>query len=61
MFAEPNLRQFTAPPSILHLQRIGSSSCDPQNIVEEAELKPYVDEGWQFVSTLPSGKVLIRK
>jgi hypothetical protein len=34
---------------------------DPQDIVEEAELRRYLDEGWQFVSTLPSGKVLIRK
>jgi hypothetical protein len=34
---------------------------DPQDIVEEAELKRYLDDGWQFVSTLPSGKVLIRK
>ena len=34
---------------------------DPQTIVEEAELPSYLKEGWQFVSVLPSQKVVIRK
>lgn len=34
---------------------------DPQMIVEEKELEPYLREGWQFVSVLPSRRVLIRK
>jgi len=34
---------------------------DPQVIVEEKELESYLREGWQFVSILPSQKVLIRK
>jgi hypothetical protein len=34
---------------------------DPQIIVEEKELESYLREGWQFVSVLPSRRVLIRK
>ena len=34
---------------------------DPQIIVEEKELESYLKEGWQFVSVLPSQKILIRK
>ena len=34
---------------------------DPQIIVEEKELESYLKDGWQFVSVLPSQKVLIRK
>jgi hypothetical protein len=34
---------------------------DPQVIISEEELKSYLKEGWQFVSILPSKKILIRK
>ena len=34
---------------------------DDQTIVEEEELKSYLEDGWQFVSVLPSKKILIRK
>ena len=34
---------------------------DPQVIVEEKELESYLKDGWQFVSVLPSRRVLIRK
>jgi hypothetical protein len=34
---------------------------DPQTIVEERDLPSYLKEGWQFVSVLPSNKVVIRK
>ncbi len=34
---------------------------DPQIIVGEEELKEHLAEGWQFVSVLPSRKILIRK
>jgi site-specific recombinase XerD len=34
---------------------------DPQIIIEEEELQSYLKEGWQFVSILPSKKILIRK
>lgn len=34
---------------------------DPQAIVKENELPSYLKDGWQFVSVLPSQKVLIRR
>ena len=34
---------------------------DPQIVVEEKLLERYLKEGWQFVSVLPSQKILIRK
>lgn len=34
---------------------------DPQVIVSENELGGYLKEGWEFVSVLPSQKILIRK
>lgn len=34
---------------------------DPQTIVEERDLPLYLKEGWQFVSVLPSQKVVVRK
>lgn len=33
---------------------------DPQKIVGEDELEAYLAEGWEFVSVLPSRKILIR-
>lgn len=34
---------------------------DPQIVVREEELESYLKDGWQFVSVLPSHKILIRK
>jgi diphthamide synthase (EF-2-diphthine--ammonia ligase) len=34
---------------------------DEQRIVEEDELEGYLKEGWQFVSVLPSNRILIKK
>jgi len=34
---------------------------DPQIIVHESELETYLVDGWEFVSVLPSHKILIRK
>jgi hypothetical protein len=34
---------------------------DPQIIVPEGELETYLQDGWEFVSVLPSHKILIRK
>ena len=34
---------------------------DPQIIVREEQLETYLKDGWQFVSVLPSQKILIRK
>ena len=34
---------------------------DPQIIVQENELEAHLTEGWQFVSVLPSEKILIRR
>ncbi len=30
-------------------------------IVKEEELQTYLKDGWQFVSVLPSQKILVRK
>jgi len=34
---------------------------DPQRIVKEGELEAFLSEGWEFVSVLPSRRILIRK
>ena len=34
---------------------------DPQMIVKEEELESYLRDGWQFVSVLPSHRIIIRK
>ncbi|MCI0563444.1 MAG: hypothetical protein MN733_33635, partial [Nitrososphaera sp.] len=34
---------------------------DPQSVVTEKDLPSYLKQGWQFVSVLPSKKVVIRK
>lgn len=36
-------------------------SPDPQKIVSEKELEGYLTEGWQFISILPSQRILIKK
>jgi hypothetical protein len=34
---------------------------DPQMMVDEGELDAHLRDGWEYVATLPSGKILIRK
>lgn len=34
---------------------------DPQKIINEGELEVYLKKGWEFVSVLPSKRILIRK
>jgi len=45
----------------VEMKKLREPRNDPQIIVKEVELEAHLKEGWQFVSTLPSGKVLIRK
>jgi hypothetical protein len=43
------------------IRKIRKPQDDPQIIVAEEELQSYLKDGWQFVSTLPSNKIIIRK
>jgi site-specific recombinase XerC len=43
------------------VRKMRNGERDPQIIVTEAELEKHLAEGWQFVSILPSSKILIRK
>jgi hypothetical protein len=43
------------------LKRLRDGKHNPQRIIHEKELEKYLAEGWQFVSVLPSQKILIRK
>jgi len=43
------------------IKKTGASEKDPQTIVTEEKLKDYLADGWQFVSVLPSQKILIKK
>jgi len=43
------------------MRRVRVEEDDPQIIVEEEELETYLNDGWQFVSVLPSNKILVRK
>ena len=43
------------------LKKLREGKHNPQRIVREEELEDYLAEGWQFVSVLPSKKILIRK
>jgi len=43
------------------LKKLREGTHNPQRIVGEEELEKYLGEGWQFVSTLPSQRILIRK
>jgi hypothetical protein len=36
-------------------------SINPQRIVHESEFEKYLSESWQFISVLPSQRILIRK
>jgi hypothetical protein len=43
------------------LKRLREGKHNPQRIIHEKELEKYLAEGWQFVSVLPSQKILIKK
>ena len=43
------------------IKKMREGERDPQIIVEEEELENHLAEGWQFVSVLPSQRILIRK
>jgi hypothetical protein len=43
------------------LKRLRDGKHNPQRIIHEKELEKYLAEGWQFVSVLPSQKILIKK
>lgn len=43
------------------IKKLREPDDDPQIIVHESELETYLVDGWEFVSVLPSQKILIRK
>jgi hypothetical protein len=43
------------------LKKLRDGKHNPQRIIHEKELEKYLAEGWQFVSVLPSRKILIKK
>ena len=43
------------------IRKMREGEDDPQMIVREEELEFHLKDGWQFVSVLPSQKILIRK
>jgi hypothetical protein len=43
------------------IQKLREQDDDPQLIVAEADLEAYLHDGWEFISVLPSQKILIRK
>jgi site-specific recombinase XerD len=43
------------------IKKLREPEDDPQIIVAEGELETYLQDGWEFVSVLPSQKILIRK
>jgi hypothetical protein len=43
------------------IKKLREPEDDPQIIVPESDLKAYLEDGWEFVSVLPSQKILIRK
>jgi len=43
------------------LKKLREGKHNPQRIVKENELESYLTQGWQFVSILPSQRILIRK
>ena len=58
-------RELTADETIQlfeeELKKLREGRHNPQRIIREEELEKYLAEGWQFVSTLPSRKILIKK
>lgn len=45
----------------VEVKKLREPQDDPQMIVKEEELQTYLKDGWQFVSVLPSQKILVRK
>jgi len=43
------------------IQKMRESEKDPQTIVKEEELEAYLADGWQFVSVLPSQRIVVRR
>ena len=43
------------------LKKLREGKHNPQRIIHERELEKYLAEGWQFISVLPSQKILIKK
>ena len=43
------------------IRKMREAEDDPQMIVREENLESYLKDGWQFVSVLPSQKILIKK
>lgn len=43
------------------IKKLREPEDDPQILVHESELETYLADGWEFVSVLPSQKILIRK
>lgn len=43
------------------IKKIRSGERDPQMIVGEEDLEKHLTEGWQFVSVLPSKRILVKK
>jgi len=43
------------------LKKLREGTHNPQRIVKEDELEKHLTEGWQFISVLPSQKILIKK
>jgi len=43
------------------IKKMREGEKDPQTIVKEDELEAYLADGWQFVSVLPSQRILIRR
>jgi hypothetical protein len=43
------------------IKKMRTREDDPHTIVDEKDLESYLRDGWQFVSVLPSRKILIRK
>jgi hypothetical protein len=43
------------------LKKLREGKHNPQRIIHENELEGYLREGWQFISVLPSQRILIKK
>ncbi|MEM0095683.1 MAG: hypothetical protein QW660_03510 [Candidatus Bathyarchaeia archaeon] len=43
------------------LKKLREGKHNPQRIIHEKELEKYLTEGWQFVTVLPSRKILVKK
>ena len=45
----------------VEMKKLREPGPDPQMIVDEEDLENHLSHGWEFVSVLPSGKILIKK